>query len=78
MTDIIKEEKPIQLRLLDVLSKIWNVLVAADQADEADDIFQDLMEAKWHHQLVVGMASTLNDIELTNKQLETALTCMIK
>ncbi|CAO0793414.1 unnamed protein product [Mucor circinelloides] len=36
------------------------------------------MQAKWHHQLVVGMASTLNDIELTNKQLETALTCMIK
>ncbi|KAL9554015.1 hypothetical protein MBANPS3_002999 [Mucor bainieri] len=78
VTDIIKEEKPIQLRLLDVLSKIWNVFVAADQVDEADDIFQDLLQAKWHHQLVVGMASTLNDIELTNKQLETALNCMIK
>ncbi|GAN03661.1 Fanconi anemia group I protein [Mucor ambiguus] len=78
VTDIIKEGNPIQLRLLDVLSKIWNILVAADQVDEADDIFQDLMQAKWHHQLVVGMASTLNDIELTNKQLETALICMIK
>lgn len=36
------------------------------------------MEAKWNYQLVVGMASTLNDIELTKKQLEVALTCMIK
>ncbi|KAI8643309.1 FANCI solenoid 2-domain-containing protein [Parasitella parasitica] len=78
LIDIIKQEKPIQLRLLDFLSKIWNVLVATDQVDQADDIFRDLMEAKWHHQLVVGMASTLNDIELTNKQLETALICMIK
>lgn len=78
VTDIIKQDNPIQLRLLDILSKIWNVLVAADEVDEADDIFKNLMEAKWNHQLVVGMASTLNDIELTNKQLELALTCMIK
>ncbi|CEP15833.1 hypothetical protein [Parasitella parasitica] len=73
-----QQDKPIQLRLLDILSKIWNVLVASDQVNEADDIFRDLMEAKWHNQLVVGMASTLNDIELTNKQLEAALNCMIK
>ncbi|KAI9477713.1 MAG: FANCI solenoid 4-domain-containing protein [Benjaminiella poitrasii] len=78
ITDIIHECSTIQLRLLDILIKIWNVLVAAGEYNELSDIFDSLFEAKWHPQLIVGIASALNDMELSNSQLETALKHMTK
>ncbi|KAI8371281.1 FANCI solenoid 4-domain-containing protein [Choanephora cucurbitarum] len=70
MTDRIAETKPIQLRMLDIFSKIWNVLAAADKFSELGEIFDGLLEAKWHNSIVVGMSSALNDMELSKNQLE--------
>ncbi|KAG2213869.1 hypothetical protein INT47_001138 [Mucor saturninus] len=70
ITGIMNENKPVQLRILDLFSKIWNVLSATDQLNDLSDIFQSLLEAEWNHQLIVGISSALNEMELTSPQLE--------
>ncbi|OBZ87914.1 Fanconi anemia group I [Choanephora cucurbitarum] len=78
ITDMIAETSPIQLRMLDIFSKIWNVLAAADKFSELGEIFDGLLEAKWHNSIVVGMSSALNDMELSKNQLEAVLNYMLK
>jgi hypothetical protein len=78
ITDILGESKPIQLRLLDVFSKIWNVLAAAEEMCELSDLFDHLLEANWHNQCIVGIASSLNEMELSKSELEIVLKYMIK
>lgn len=70
ITEIMNENKPVQLRILDLFSKIWNVLSATDELNDLSDIFQSLLEAEWNHQLIVGISSALNEMELTSPQLE--------
>ncbi|KAI8076646.1 uncharacterized protein B0P05DRAFT_579765 [Gilbertella persicaria] len=72
------QQKKVQLRLLDIFVKIWNILAAAEKVIELSDLFDRLLEAEWHDYLVVGMASALNDMELSNPQLEAVLRYMIK
>lgn len=71
ITEIIKENKPVQLRILDIFSKVWNVISATDELNDLSDIFQSLLEAEWNNQLVVGISSALNEMELSDSQLET-------
>lgn len=78
ITDILAETKPIQLRLLDIFSKIWNVLTAAEEMSELSDLFDNFLEANWHNQCIVGVASMLNDMELSKSELEIVLKYMIK
>ncbi|KAI7907432.1 FANCI solenoid 2-domain-containing protein [Cokeromyces recurvatus] len=75
--DTINQNKPIQLRLLDILTKIWNVLTAANEYNAISDLFDNLFEGKWHSQIIVSMSSALNDMELSNHQLEIALKQML-
>lgn len=70
ITAIINENKPVQLRILDIFSKIWNVLSATDELNELSDIFHCLLESEWNPQLIVGISSALNEMELSASQLE--------
>lgn len=76
--EAIKENKSIHLRSLDIFSKTWNLLVAADELSECANIFDDLLRAEWNHQVVVGIVSALNDMELSKNQTEAALKVLIK
>jgi Fanconi anemia group I protein len=78
IANIISENRPVQLRILDILSKIWNVLSATDEENEINDIFNSLMDAEWNNQVVVGIASALNEMELSSAQLERVVKYMTK
>ncbi|KAI8988264.1 FANCI solenoid 2-domain-containing protein [Mycotypha africana] len=78
IVDIVKANRPIQLRLLDIFTKIWNVLSTIDEVSTLNNIFDDLLEAKWYRQLAVGMASALNDMELSDNQLQLVVKYMIR
>lgn len=78
ITEIIKENKPVQLRILDIFSKVWNVISATDELNDLSDIFQSLLEAEWNNQLVVGISSALNEMELSDSQLETVVKHMTR
>lgn len=76
--DAIKENRAIHLRSLDVFSKTWNLLVAAEEHVECSNLFDDLLNADWNYQIVVGIVSALNDMELSKSQLEAVLKVLIK
>ncbi|KAI9362820.1 FANCI solenoid 1-domain-containing protein [Pilaira anomala] len=78
ITEIIDENSPVQLRILDIFSKVWNVLAAADELNHLSDIFDHLLEARWNNQVAVGISSASNEIELSNSQLETIIRHMIR
>lgn len=78
ITNTIDENKPVQLRILDILAKIWNVLGATDKEDALTEIFDSLLDAEWNNQLVVGIASALNEMELSNQRLERVVKYMAK
>ncbi|KAG2232755.1 hypothetical protein INT48_001109 [Thamnidium elegans] len=78
ITKIIDENEAVQLRILDIFSKVWNVLSAADELNHLSDIFDHLMQANWNNQIVVGISSALNEMELSNSQLETIIKHMIR
>lgn len=78
ITNTIDENKPVQLRILDILAKIWNVLGASDKEDALTEIFDSLLDAEWNNQLAVGIASALNEMELSNQRLERVVKYMAK
>lgn len=78
ITNTIDENKPVQLRILDILAKIWNVLGATDKEDALTEIFDSLLDAEWNNQLAVGIASALNEMELSNQRLERVVKYMAK
>lgn len=78
ITEIIDENSPVQLRILDIFSKVWNVLAAADELNHLSDIFDHLLEARWNNQVAVGISSASNEIELSNSQLEIIIKHMIR
>lgn len=76
--NIINKGEPVQLRILDIFSKIWNVLSANNELNDLSDIFDELLEASWSNQVVVGISSALNEMELSNSQLEVVVKHMTK
>lgn len=78
ITKIIDENETVQLRILDIFSKVWNVLSAADELNHMSDIFDHLIQANWNNQIVVGISSALNEMELSNSQLENVIKHMIR
>ncbi|GAA5807873.1 hypothetical protein MFLAVUS_001253 [Mucor flavus] len=78
ITKIIDENETVQLRILDIFSKLWNVLSAAGELNHLSDIFDHLIQANWNNQIVVGISSALNEMELSNSQLENIIKHMIR
>lgn len=78
IVNTINKGEPVQLRILDIFSKIWNVLSANNELNDLSDIFDELLEASWSNQIVVGISSALNEMELSNSQLEVVVKHMTK
>ncbi|EIE91575.1 hypothetical protein RO3G_16286 [Rhizopus delemar RA 99-880] len=76
--EVIKQSKQVHLRLLDIFTKIWNALSAANEITELNDLFDGLINANWNIQSVVGICSAINEMELSDKQLEQCIKYMTK
>ncbi|KAG1213086.1 hypothetical protein G6F68_002062 [Rhizopus microsporus] len=68
----------IHSKLLDIFTKIWNALSAANEQIELNDVFEKLISANWGNQSIVGVCSAMNEMELSNKQLEQCIDYMIR
>ncbi|KAI8989516.1 FANCI solenoid 4-domain-containing protein [Pilobolus umbonatus] len=77
ITSIIHQKKVIHIRLLDVLSKVWNALYSKEKGSELEEILNGLLEADWQHQTAISIASVLNDMELSKSHLERTVRYMI-
>lgn len=78
ITSIIDKKEPVQLRILDIFSKVWNVLSAAEELDALSDLYDSLLEVSWSNQVVVGISSALNEMELPNVWLESVVKHLTK
>lgn len=78
IASIIDKKEPVQPRILDIFSKVWNVLSAAEELDALSDLYDSLLEASWSNQVVVGIASALNEMELPNAWLESVVKHLTK
>lgn len=76
--EVIKQSTNINLRLLDIFTKIWNALSAANETTELNSVFNGLINAEWGTQSIVGICSAINEMELSSKQLEQCIKYMIK
>ncbi|KAG1308712.1 hypothetical protein G6F64_005845 [Rhizopus arrhizus] len=76
--EVIKQSKQVHLRLLDIFTKTWNALSAANEITELNDLFDGLINANWNIQSVVGICSAINEMELSDKQLEQCIKHMTK
>lgn len=74
----IDQSDTIHSKLLDIFTKIWNALSAANEQTELNDVFEKLISANWGNQSIVGVCSAMNEMELSNKQLEQCINYMIR
>ncbi|KAL0084097.1 FANCI solenoid 4-domain-containing protein [Phycomyces blakesleeanus] len=76
--NIIYEDKPMNPRLFEIISKVWNILSASDLAAEADKMLNDICKSEWHADVAMRLASAFNEMELTQKQLERVISQSLK
>ncbi|CAO3609229.1 unnamed protein product [Cunninghamella blakesleeana] len=65
----IQENIPIQPRSFEILSKTVNLLATMAELHIIDNIINHICKATWHPQSTVGLISSINEMELTNAQL---------
>lgn len=66
----LEDGKELQSRVFEILSKIWNLLVAAQKTEYTGAIFQKIKTSQWSPQSALGIAAGINDMELAGQQLE--------
>ncbi|ORE11485.1 hypothetical protein BCV72DRAFT_197412, partial [Rhizopus microsporus var. microsporus] len=76
--NLIDQSDTIHSKLLDIFTKIWNALSAANELTELNDVFEKLISADWGNQSIVGVCSAMNEMELSNKQMEQCINYMIR
>ncbi|KAI8331312.1 FANCI solenoid 4-domain-containing protein [Chlamydoabsidia padenii] len=77
ITQLIENNIPIQPRVFEILSKMYNLLVALEATDRTDGILDKICESTWHPQSSVGLVSCLNEMELTSSQLNQVIKRML-
>ncbi|CAO3626334.1 unnamed protein product [Cunninghamella echinulata] len=69
---------PIQPRSFEILSKAINLLSTMAEIEIIDNLISKICSAKWHSQSTVGLVSSINEMELTNIQLNTVVNRVVE
>ncbi|KAI9312564.1 hypothetical protein BX666DRAFT_1865743, partial [Dichotomocladium elegans] len=62
MAQQVQDQQPLQPRMFEVFSKMWNVLTTLEHP--VYDILERVINAKWKDHTAIGLASAFNEMEL--------------